>query len=160
MLDSLRPFLARLEVGTPAAPDLSAERRALSEIEKQLTDLDSRLRRTFELVEDGTYTREIFLSRQAELTAERERLTADRTAIQHKIEQAQHEYDARTGLAPAVRHVLDTYNTDLPAADRNKLLKQVIDRIDYHKRTRTRWTKESDLSLTLHPVVFSSTTNR
>ena len=48
----------------------------------------------------------------------------------------------------------------MPAADRNKLLKQVIDRIDYHKRTRTRWTKESDLSLTLHPVVFSSLANR
>lgn len=160
VLDSLRTFLARLEVGTPVAPDLSAEQHALSEIEKQLTDLEARQRRTFELVEDGTYTREIFLSRQAELSTERERLTADRTAIQHKIEQAQHEYDARTGLAPAVRHVLDTYNTDLPAADRNKLLKQVIDRIDYHKRTRTRWTKESDLSLTLHPVVFSSLTNR
>lgn len=160
VLDALRTFLARLEVGTPAAPDLSAERRALSEIEKQLTDLDSRLRRTFELVEDGTYTREIFLSRQAELTAERERLTAERTAIQQTITQTEQTYAAQNSLAPAVRHILDTYSTDLSAADRNHLLKQAIDHITYHKRTRTRWTKKNDLTLTLHPVVFSSTTHR
>ena len=160
VLDSLRVFLSKIEVGAPAAPDLTAGQHALAGFDKKLAELDARLRRTFELVEDGTYTREVFLARQSELSAERTRLTADRAAVEQAIQRRQQEYEAQAGLAPAVRHVLDVYDTALPAADRNRLLKQVIDHIDYHKRTRSRWSKESDLSLTLHPVVFSSPPHR
>ena len=160
VLESLRTFLAQIEVGTPAAPDLSAEQHALTAIEKQLTDLDARLRRTFELVEDGTYTREIFLSRQAELSAEREKLTASRAEIEQQISGRESEYAAQSSLAPKIRSVLDVYTADLTPKERNSLLKQVIDHIDYHKRKRIRWNPESDLTLTLHPVVVSSTHHR
>ena len=145
VIDSLRVFLAKLEAGKPAKTDVSAEYAALEECSKKLKDLEARQRRTFELVEDGTYTREIFLARQAELTAERVK---------------KQEAEAQNSLAPTARQVLEAYNKQLTAEDRNRLLKKVIDHIDYHKRKRTRWNPESDLSITLHPVVTSSNPHR
>lgn len=157
VLASLRTYLAKLEAGKPEVLDLSAERKALADIEKQIASLDSRMRRTYELVEDGTYTREIFLDRQAEISKEREKLTAERAEIEQQISGRESEYAAQSSLAPKIHSVLDVYTTDLTPKERNSLLKQVIDRIDYHKRKRIRWNPESDLTLTLHPVVISST---
>ena len=153
VLDSLRTFLAKIEIGTPEPPNLTIERTSLAEIEKKCSELDTRMRRTFELVEDGTYTREIFLSRQAEINAEREELIKARAKIEQNIHQAEQTYEAQAGLVPGIRHVLDAYDLNASAAERNALLKQVIQSIDYHKRLRTRWCKTSDLTLTLHPVV-------
>lgn len=157
VLASLRTYLAKLEAGKPEVLDLSAERKALADIEKQIASLDSRMRRTYELVEDGTYTREIFLARQAEISKEREKLTAERAEIEQQISGRESEYAAQSSLAPKIHSVLDVYTTDLTPKERNRLLKQVIDHIDYHKRKRMRWNPESDLTLTLHPVVVSST---
>ena len=157
VLASLRTYLAKLEAGKPEVLDLSAERKALADIEKQIASLDSRMRRTYELVEDGTYTREIFLARQAEISKEREKLTAERAEIEQQISGRESEYAAQSSLAPKIHSVLDVYTTDLTPKERNSLLKQVIDHIDYHKRKRMRWNPESDLTLTLHPVVVSST---
>ncbi len=160
VIDSLRVFLVKLEAGKPAKIDFSAERTALEECEKKLKDLEARLRRTFELVEDGIYTREIFLARQAELTAERAKIEEHKAEIEAVISRKQQEADAQNNLAPAARHVLEAYSKDLSPEDRSRLLKQVIDHIDYHKRLRTRWNPESDLALTLHPIVISSATHR
>lgn len=157
VLASLRTYLAKLEAGKPEVLDLSAERKALADIEKQIASLDSRMHRTYELVEDGTYTREIFLDRQAEISKEREKLTASRVKIEQLISSRESEYAAQSSLAPKIHSVLDVYTTDLTPKERNSLLKQVIDHIDYHKRKRMRWNPESDLTLTLHPVVVSST---
>ena len=159
VLASLRTYLAKLEAGEPEVLDLSAERKALADIEKQIASLDFRMRRTYELVEDGTYTREIFLDRQAEISKEREKLTASRVEIEQLISSRESEYAAQSSLAPKIRSVLDVYTTDLTPKERNSLLKQVIDHIDYHKRKRIRWNTESDLTLTLHPVVISSTSH-
>ncbi len=160
VIDSLRVFLAKLEAGKPAKTDVSAEYAALEECTKKLKDLEARQRRTFELVEDGTYTREIFLARQAELTAERVKIEQQKAELEAAITKKKQEAEAQNNLAPAARQVLEAYNKQLTAEDRNRLLKKVIDHIDYHKRKRTRWNPESDLSITLHPVVTYSNPHR
>lgn len=160
VIDSLRVFLAKLEAGKPAKTDVSVEYAALEECVKKLKDLEARQRRTFELVEDGTYTREIFLARQAELTAERVKIEQQKAELEEAITKKKQEAEAQNSLAPTARQVLEAYNKQLTAEDRNRLLKKVIDHIDYHKRKRTRWNPESDLSITLHPVVTSSSPHR
>lgn len=156
VIDALRQFLSGLEMqNNQVAPDLSAEMDALAATDKQLSALDARLRKTFELVEDGTYTKEVFLSRQSELTCQRNELVEARTALQSRIDQTTREYEAQMSIAPQIRSILDAYALDLPALERNRLLKQIVARVDYHKRINNRWRADSDLSLTLHPQVFS-----
>lgn len=161
LIDALRQFLVNLELhGQPETPDLSAEQEALSNINKQLSDLDNRIRKTFELVEDGTYTREIFLARQSELSRERNSLECAKNDLLARIDSISAEARSQRDLIPHIHHVLDTYDFTDSAEARNILLKQVLDHVDYHKRINNRWTTESDFSLTLHPKVFSHTIYR
>lgn len=155
VLQSLKEFLKNLELQTPEIPDMKAEHDALKSIDAQLADQKKRLTKTFELVEDGVYTREIFLQRQSEISGEMERLQKARLEIRQKIELGKAEIASREDAAPRIRHVLDVYDRKLSPAERNKLLKQVIERIDYHKTTKQRWSTENDLSIAIHPKILS-----
>lgn len=134
---------------------MKAEHDALKSIDAQLADQKKRLTKTFELVEDGVYTRETFLQRQSEISGEMERLQKARLEIRQKIELGKAEIASREDAAPRIRHVLDVYDRKLSPAERNKLLKQVIERIDYHKTTKQRWSTENDLSIAIHPKILS-----
>lgn len=155
VIQALREFLSGLQItDAPQSPDYSAEQHALASLEKQLSDVDDRIRRTFDLVEDGTYTKAVFLSRQAELNRTREQILSSSADLRQQIAASKRAHESRQSIAPRIQHVLDVYDFSASAEDRNTLLKSVIDHIDYHKRTRTRWAKETDLSLTIHPRIF------
>ncbi len=155
VLQGLKEFLYDLEMQQPEQPDFTAEQNALKNIESQLTDLQKRLTKTFELVEDGIYTHETFLQRQSEINAEMSRLQTARQELQRKLKTAEAEAAARESCAPKIRHVLDVYDQNATPKERNDLLKQVIERIDYHKTTKQRWSAENDLSLQIHPKISS-----
>ena len=155
VLQGLKKFLYNLELQEQELPDMSTEQSALKNIESQLADQRKRLTKTFELLEDGIYTRETFLQRQSEINAELSRLETARDALRQKIKTISSEADARSSYAPKIRHVLDVYDRSAAPAERNVLLKQVIDHIDYHKTTKQRWSSENDLSVTIHPKISS-----
>lgn len=155
VLQGLKEFLCNLELQQQELPDMSTEQEALKNIDSQLAEQRKRLTKTFELVEDGIYTRETFLQRQSEINAEISRLQTARQNIQQKINLSNAEAAARENAAPQIRHVLDVYDRKSTPAERNELLKQVIERIDYHKTTKQRWSAENDLSVTIHPKIFS-----
>ena len=56
VLQSLREFLHEIELSSPTLLDTKSEEIALQNIEKQLTDINHRLQRTYELLEDGVYS--------------------------------------------------------------------------------------------------------
>ena len=153
VLQGLKDFLYNLDLQEQQLPDMSAEQEALKNIDSRLAEQRKRLTKTFELVEDGIYTREAFLQRQSEINAEMARLQTAREELQRKIDTHAAELSARENAAPQIRHVLDVYDRKSAPAERNALLKQIIDRIDYHKTTKQRWSAENDLSVTIHPKI-------
>lgn len=153
VLQGLKDFLYNLDLQEQQLPDMSAEQEALKNIDSRLAEQRKRLTKTFELVEDGIYTREAFLQRQSEINAEMARLQTAREELQRKIDTHAAELSARENAAPQIRHVLDVYDRKSAPAERSALLKQVIDRIDYHKTTKQRWSAENDLSVTIHPKI-------
>ncbi len=154
LIQSLQAFLRNLELQAPdKKPDLSGDQAALRSVEEQLSGIDARIRKTFDLVEDGTYTKEIFTARQAELSQKRLGLVAAQHKIQARLNRAAEEYRASMQLAPSVRHVLDVYDPASSPQERNDLLKTVIDHIDYNKTTKTKKFAQSTLTLTIHPKI-------
>ena len=153
VLQGLKDFLYNLDLQEQQLPDMSAEQEALKNIDSRLAEQRKRLTKTFELVEDGIYTREAFLQRQSEINAEMSRLQTAREELHRKIDTHAAELSARENAAPQIRHVLDVYDRKSAPAERSALLKQVIDRIDYHKTTKQRWSAENDLSVTIHPKI-------
>lgn len=156
VLDALRGWLHELEVGNSENSDdhslLDALAASISADQKQLAKLEVQEARAYEFVETGVYTPEIFLQRS-------QALAADKQVIISRIEENQRAQDeitrakqARARLAPAVRHVLETYPLAATPQDKNELLKTVLQKVLYHKQSKSHSKSGSDMRVTLYPL--------
>ena len=157
VIDHLKKWLRDLETDSNAsahiAPNLADLRAHLDRVGSDLQKLAARESRTYLFLEDGTYTPEEFKSRRTAILAEREALTQEQQAVREELAAAERALESHERLAPAIRHVLDVYWDTERKDERNRLLKTIIRRIDYHKTIKiTRASRETDLELTLHPL--------
>lgn len=156
VLQAMRDWLCQFEHEDPSETDTqdSAEiaslTRTLAAQEKELEQIDTQMRNAFDLVERGVYTVEIFTARNAELSRRRAEAEASIFRVQQSIDQVECRSRQRTAIAPAIRRVLDSYKFAATPQERNDLLREVLDHVEYHKLTGGRW-RESDMAITIYP---------
>lgn len=155
VLKSLGELLKKIEMNAPVLPTTKSDEEALLNIEKQLAEIDRRLKRTFEFLEDGVYDKETFLRRQSDINSERTELLEAKAEVRKRIDEKETAIEAQRSAAPRIKSVLEVYERMEDPEDKNKLLKQVIERIDYHKTVRLYCKKPSDFSITIHPKIFT-----
>ena len=132
VLDTLRDWATydHGKLPTPSEdPDPSADLRAAQE--KQLSTLQHQLSRLRDLLEQGVYDVDTYLSRQRDI---RERMDACSSAIAQLQPPPKSRAETLAELAPTVRNVLDAYSAAETPGEQNVLLKSVISRIVYYKR--------------------------
>jgi hypothetical protein len=128
----VRDYEARQAAALPL-PDPNAQARAsaLAQHREQLATLKTQSGRLYDLLEQGVYSVEVYKQRRAELDA--------------KIAAAQAAVDALSGMSdapdigpliPQIRTVLAAYATAESPAEKNALLRSVIEHIDYRKTRR------------------------
>lgn len=134
----------------PTPGSISPERAALCEqLQKALDTVAVQRNRLYDLLEQGVYTTDVFTARMAELSRRSDGLRAELTAASAIPSEA----ECARALLPQILEVADLY----PAADpttKNRLLKSVISRIDYHKTAHCHRGQDpaAFLSLSLHPI--------
>lgn len=156
ILQALRDWLAEFEHANP--DDTSAEdesemetlSRSLTSLEKELEQIDMQMKNAYDFVERGVYTVEVFTARSAELSRRRVEAEESISRITRQQEGITHRASQRTAMAPAIRRVLDCYEYASTPQEKNDLLREVLDYVDYHKLNGGRW-RESDMTITLHP---------
>lgn len=132
-----------------------AQAKLLPQMETELAELQRQKDSLHELLERGVYDVDTFLSRSQVVAKQ---LTQVQEAVQSvKQEQKRGEVAQRNRakLVPAVVHVLETYNDCATPAQKNVLLKEVLDRVEYFREEGGRWSKTSFL-LRLQPKVDGS----
>ena len=155
VLDGLRAWIGSHELpadvavaATDTSTDVSTVAR--SQLEEQLSTLQAQSGRLYDLLEQGVYDIATYRARRSDLD--------------ERIASAQASLDALTAPAPRdpvalilpqVRTVLDAYAFATTAADKNALLRTVIDHITYDKTQRCyRNNALTDyLTITIHPRV-------
>lgn len=155
VLDGLRAWLgnyeARGDAPAPApAADACASAAARAQLEDQLTTLQQQSSRLFDLLEQGVYDVATFRDRRADLDA---RIAATRQALASL--DAPPRPDPVLAILPQVRTVLGAYDLATTPAEKNALLRTVIDHVTYAKTQRCyRNNNPTDhLFLTLYPRV-------
>ena len=157
VLTAMEQWLRQLEFdcreqSTPSA-EIATLRVTLLELEKALDVVDRQTANAYDLVEQGVYSTEVFLSRSQELSRRRDELNQRIGAVTEELLRYE-RFDAdRSQLLPKLRHVLDAYRASSSAEEKNALLKSVLDHVTYTKSKRLRWTNApgSDMEITLHP---------
>ncbi len=115
------------------ADEISIKEDALRNCETELQSLQEQKKRTYDLLEQGVYTVDIFQERLALLTDKISASEQKRLRLQNSLRQDRKtEYDM-SSFIPNVRHVIEAYRNTEDASAKNELLKNVLSHIDYIK---------------------------
>ena len=108
---------------------------AIADMEQELQGLQSQFEKIFEFLETGIYTPEVFTARNKTLS---EKMAEIRSAIeetQAELSKLKAARKNQVSMIPKIKNILDTYETLTPA-EKNKLLKEVLDHVEYHKKIK------------------------
>lgn len=113
--------------------DLNSElANAIDIAEKEIETLQGQLDNVYSFFERGTYTEKIFKQRSSaieqQITEISERI--DRLKAEHQ--QVIERQNVQSEFVPSIKHLLEIYDT-LEPVDKNKWLKQIIERMIYEK---------------------------
>ena len=131
--EQLHEFLTELRMKPNATPKPKTERlkEQRKTIEKQLTTIRNQRSRLHDLLEQGVYTVDTFMERQRELT-ERELVAEKEIKEIDKKLNTKNKPEEQINLIPTIEEVLSKWDY-LNPTDKNKLLKRIIDRMEYHR---------------------------
>ena len=126
-VDQAQRYDAELPAATSPQDD-SAAMRAAAQL--RVDELKKRRSRLMDLLETGVYDSVTYAERNALLMAELKEATAALEAIPERVPTMQ---ERLAELLPQLRHVLEAYDAAATPADKNKLLRSVVERVVYHK---------------------------
>ena len=114
-------------------PDTKILEKSLSKLKSDLSKIEKQISKTYDLLEQGVYTTEVFQSRHKVLEENKSdllqkinnisgKLNDNRLMTLEKLEQTQ--------------HILDAYFLLETPEEKNSLLKSILDRFEYQKDER------------------------
>lgn len=154
IIDFLRGWLARyklsLDADTPTN-DYQQKlcKKSIDKLSADIKKIDAQIDKTYDLLEQGIYTVDIFTERNKTLTAQKSELIDKQAALQLSLADMQKADKLKYDIVPQVELVIDTYDLCTTAEQKNNLLKSVISRIDYAKDTPNRRGNADNANFTL-----------
>lgn len=138
VLESMRKWLSgyiyrvdRRDV-LPTETEGTAE-RAIAELSSELKRVSVQIDRTYDLLEQGVYTAELFTQRNKALSERRDRIESRIAEHRQSLITMQNTRAARQEIIPRIRYAIAAYNECTSAEEKNVLLKSVLNRIEYRK---------------------------
>ncbi|MCD7945088.1 MAG: recombinase family protein [Clostridiales bacterium] len=115
------------------ADDIKETSERISRIRQEQKKLSAQMDSTFDLVEQGVYSLEVFQERRTKLTLAMEELQAREAREAETLERLEAAQTADAGLIPQTEELLASYDA-MTNEERNALLKEIVDRIEYEKK--------------------------
>lgn len=119
---------------------ISDSNEIISILESNLQDLNAELKnvseqrnKAFDLLEQGVYDISVFTERSNLLSERLDNITSSIAKCQDELHNIKSLSESKKVLNNKIRKILDIYDTLEDAADRNLMLKDIIDTIEYKK---------------------------
>lgn len=124
--------------GANIKPELKiAENKPIIEqIDKNITKLNNQLTNTYDLLEQGVYTKEVFFNRQESLNNEINKLQAEREKLVSEDKKNKQKEDLKQRLIPQAQNLIDMYQSLDSIKEKNEMLKSIFSKIIYTKDVR------------------------
>lgn len=131
------------------------KQRAVTACETDLEGLKLQLTNTYNLLEQGIYTTDVFLERNRILTEQINQLTERLETLRDEYEVELLTQQAHKDFIPAIENILELYDTIDSIALKNELLKTVLDRVTYRKDKPNKRGDfdNANFQLTLYPKI-------
>lgn len=106
------------------------------QLDAEIVKLEKQRGRIYELVEDGTYTREIFLERSRENAASIEAARIQKVHIAEELDRLNANLEKYKNVLPKYEHAYDVLRNDywnFDVESKNRFLKEIVDKVIYYK---------------------------
>ena len=121
--------------------------KEIKKLDKQISDNKEAIKNARKLMIKQTITEEEYLEEKYELEQELKPLEKRRNELENAEEEEKIIQYKKS--IPVLKHCIDKYYTLESAADRNDLLKEIIEQIEYKKLENGRWNKDATFQLQL-----------
>lgn len=154
VLDMLKGWTEKYQLQRTAHDDrgsqelIQAKLLILSEKEDALEKLKKQRGSLYDLLEQRIYTTEVFLTRQKDLSEREKTLMEELSRLRDEIEYERKIESERMNFIPKCKKLVDNYEF-LSVQEKNRFLKELIDRIVYTKTERNQRGRGSTANFTL-----------
>ena len=126
---------------------------SLKNYEKELSTLKEQHAKTFDLLEQGVYSPEIFQERSSILSGKINTLIIDIDDIKRTISEKKQNVYKQEVYVPEFQRILNVYFETESAQVRNDMLKTILDSVDYTKDTPNKkfCRNNANFKLVIHP---------
>lgn len=164
VLDGLAAWAADFVIQWPNDEDDRSEvsgvrsrERMLAKQRAELSSLQKQLDAAHDYLEQGVYTVDTYLERSRTLSLRIAECRDSVSALEEEVEKLRANVGTYERLVPKINSLLEVYHSiDDPAA-RNKLLKEVLYKVEYLKTVNGRWHNDpADFTIVLYPRIPGS----
>lgn len=144
--DSFQPF--------PVEKDILSKKRSIGQLQSEYSSLQKQLNKTYDFLEQGVYSLDVFSQRQQTIKSEMESLKGNIHSIEEELSRFESLISEKEQFAPKVRALLDSYDNNTVEAN-NQILQEVIEKIYYIKTEPNRRGNlyNANFSLSIYPRV-------
>lgn len=122
--------------------------KGIRNLNQELNELEKQKEKLHDLLERGVYDVNVYLERSDSLAVRIENIKASIANIQLDIENEKKKIGAQKDIIPKIEKVLEIYEQIDDAAEKNNLLKSVLEKTEY---TKLKHQRNDNFLLILHP---------
>ena len=126
------------EFGKESKTTLAVLENSLHNIEEKYSQTVKQLNKTFDLLEQGVYSLDIFQERHKTLEGQKNELLKEIDRIKTELDRTSAREQAKRDFVPSVKHLVKVYWEVDDIMIRNNMLRNVLDHIDYLKTERNK----------------------
>lgn len=127
-----------------------AVEKALERLNRERKTLEGQMEEAYNLLEQKIYTPEVFLNRTNALNGKIEVIEKRWTDLEFELDKIKLREKARKEISPTIKKIMEAYSTLKPEG-KNKLLKEVLEKVVYTKERSSRWKEPGSFALHLYP---------
>ncbi len=118
-------------------------------VEKELSDTEKQLSKIYDLFERDIYDTDTFVQRSETLKKRSEELKKQYTAVKNEIIKNEENANAEIMIIPKAEKIIETYYLTNSPAERNFMLRQVLEKVEYTKKKGGRGGNPDDYDIKL-----------
>lgn len=115
---------------------LSIIEKSINTISNNITTVEKQISQTYVLLEQEVYSIEIFTKRNRELSIEKSKLENEMIELENEKNKYKETYEIKKNYLPQIISFLKSYHDMKSPTEKNKVLKLVLDKVTYLKKTQ------------------------
>lgn len=149
----LEGYMLEWENDEDSSNELQVKELSFQNYKKELSLLNKQKERTYDLLEQGIYTPDVFQSRLKNITEKIQTIVQEMSVLQLSIESEQQTSYALNTFIPHFQHILEVYDSTESISAKNEMLKSILNYAEYTKTERNRKFNRdnANFKLIVHP---------